>query len=290
MQAGAKAERKPSVSALHLAPPTLTRSLAPARRLSDHHPPCPDLPPPMTETQPFTFEGPDGALLPALLDLRADARAGLVLAHGAGAGMEHAFMAAMALGLSASGVAVLRFQFPFMAQGSRRPDPPAIAQGAVRAAVAEAKRRLPAGLPLFAGGKSFGGRMTSQAQADTPLDNVRGLVFFGFPLHAAGKPDTKRAKHLAAVQLPMLFLQGTRDELAEIGLVRDVTVPLVERATLHVVEGADHSFHVLKRSGRNDADVLKELVDTAVGWMVARQSPAQVAVASSSAVRAPHPG
>jgi predicted alpha/beta-hydrolase family hydrolase len=195
-----------------------------------------------------------------------DAEAGYVFAHGAGAGMGHAFMEAIATGLAERRIATLRFQFPFMEQGSKRPDPPAVAQAAVRAAVEEAAGKLP-GLPLFAGGKSFGGRMTSQAQAAKPLAGVRGLVFVGFPLHPAGKPGTERAKHLAQVELPMLFLQGTRDELADLELVRSVVTPLGERATLHVVDGADHSFHVLVRSGRNDAQVREELLDTMAAWM-----------------------
>ena len=189
-----------------------------------------------------------------------------VFAHGAGADMHHAFMAAIAQGLVERGIACLRFQFPFMQQGSRRPDPPAVAQAAVRAAVQEAARRLP-GVPLFAGGKSFGGRMTSQAQAVEPLHGVRGLVFTGFPLHAAGKPSIERATHLARVQLPMLFLQGTRDALADLPLVREALAPLAGRATLHVVEGADHAFHVLVRSGRTDAEVREELLDRMAAWM-----------------------
>lgn len=189
-----------------------------------------------------------------------------MFAHGAGAGMDHAFMASLAAALVARGVAVLRFQFPFMAQGSKRPDRPEVAQAAVRAAVAEAARRLP-GVPLFAGGKSFGARMTSQAQAEAPLPGVRGLVFVGFPLHPAGQPGTKRAAHLAQVDVPMLFLQGTRDALADLALVRSVVEPLAPRATLHVVEGADHAFHVLVRSGRTDGEVLDELAGTIADWI-----------------------
>ena len=189
-----------------------------------------------------------------------------VFAHGAGAGMHHAFMAAIAQGLVERGMACLRFQFPFMQQGSRRTDPPAVAQATVRAAVQEAGRRLP-GVPLFAGGKSFGGRMTSQTQATEPLPSVRGLVFTGFPLHAAGKPSLERAAHLAQVRLPMLFLQGTRDALADLDLMREAVTPLGARAKLHVVEGADHAFHVLVRSGRTDAQVLGEMLDTMVAWM-----------------------
>jgi uncharacterized protein len=207
-----------------------------------------------------------GGSTSALVDAASAPHAALVLAHGAGAGMQHAFMAAVASGLAGRGVACLRLQFPFMEQGSKRPDPPAVAQGAVRAAVEEAARRWP-GLPLFAGGKSFGARMTSQAQAAAPLAGVRGLVFFGFPLHPAGKPSTERADHLADVQLPMLFLQGTRDALADLGLVRETTAKLGERATLQVVDGADHAFEVLKRSGRTNEEVLQELVITASAWM-----------------------
>jgi predicted alpha/beta-hydrolase family hydrolase len=201
-----------------------------------------------------------------LLLAPAAAQAGYVFAHGAGAGMAHEFMEAIATGLAERRIATLRFQFPFMEQGSKRPDPPAVAQAAVRAAVDEAARRLP-GLPLFAGGKSFGGRMTSQAQAAQPLPGVRGLVFVGFPLHPAGKPGSERARHLAQVDLPMLFLQGTRDALAELDLLRTALKPLGRRASLHVAEGADHAFHVLARSGRNDAQVRQELLDAMAEWM-----------------------
>jgi len=214
----------------------------------------------------LTLSLPSGGTVAALLDQPADPAACYVMAHGAGAGMEHPFLASLAQGFCAAGIAVLRFQFPFMQQGSRRPDPPAVAQSAVRAAVQEAARHFP-GLPLFAGGKSFGARMSSQAQAAEPLPGVRGLVFVGFPLHPAGKPGRSRADHLADVKLPMLFLQGTRDALAELALVQPVVAELATRATLQVVEGADHSFHVLVRSGRTDAEVMGELVDTAAGWM-----------------------
>jgi hypothetical protein len=203
---------------------------------------------------------------PSLLLAPADASACYVFAHGAGAGMAHEFMEAIATGLAGRRIATLRFQFPFMAQGSKRPDPPAVAQAAVRAAVEEAGRGLP-GLPLFAGGKSFGGRMSSQAQAAQALPGVRGLVFVGFPLHPAGKPGTERARHLAQVDVPMLFLQGTRDALADLELVRTVVAPLGQRATLHVVDGADHAFHVLARSGRKDAQVREELLDAMAAWM-----------------------
>jgi hypothetical protein len=208
-----------------------------------------------------------GTTLPGLLDKPAAAAAACyVFAHGAGAGMDHPFMAAIARGLAQRGIAALRFQFPYMAQGSRRPDSPKVAQGSVRAAVREAEKNMP-GVPLFAGGKSYGGRMTSQAQAAEPLAGVHGLVFVGFPLHPAGKPSTDRADHLADVRVPMLFLQGTRDALADLGLIRDMTVRLGRRATLHIVEGGDHSFHVLARSGRTDDEVRDELADTMAGWM-----------------------
>ena len=201
-----------------------------------------------------------------LLEAPPGARAGYVFAHGAGSGMNHSFMAALAKALAERGIASLRFNFPFMEQGSRRPDPPAVAHAAIRAAVAQATEQWP-DLPLFAGGKSFGARMTSQAQALEPLPGVRGLLFVGFPLHPAGKPSTTRADHLADVRLPMLFLQGTRDALAQLELVRATTATLGSRATLHVVDGADHAFHVLARSGRNDAQVVDELAATMAGWM-----------------------
>jgi len=219
-----------------------------------------------SRSPPLTIPLAEGATTSGLLDVPANARACYVFAHGAGAGMNHAFMAAMADGLARRGIATLRFQFPYMEHGSKRPDAPAVAQAAVRAAVEEAARQLP-GLPIFAGGKSYGGRMTSQAQAVQPLPGVRGIVFVGFPLHPAGKPSVERAKHLADVALPMLFLQGTRDELAELELIRQTTGQLAGRATLHVVDGADHSFHVLVRSGRTDAQVREELLDTMAHWI-----------------------
>jgi predicted alpha/beta-hydrolase family hydrolase len=201
----------------------------------------------------------------ALLMRPAQARACFVFAHGAGAGMTHPFMEAVANGLCERGVASLRYQFPYMENGSKRPDPPGIAHAAVRAAVAEAGRCCP-GIPLIAGGKSFGGRMTSQAQAATPLPGVRGLAFLGFPLHPAGKPSSDRAKHLADVHVPLLFLQGTRDSLAEVALLEPVVERLGPSATLHLVDGADHSFHVLARSGRNDREVLGGILDAFASW------------------------
>ena len=209
---------------------------------------------------------PDGESVSALLQAPGDARATYVFAHGAGAGMAHPFMAAMADALAARQIATLRFQFPFMEKGSKRPDVPRVAHAAVRAAVAEAASRLP-GLPLYAGGKSFGARMTSQAQALAPLPQVRGLVFVGFPLHPAGKPSVTRAEHLEGVQIPMLFLQGTRDALAEPTLLRQTTEALGRRATLHTAEGADHAFHVLVRSGRTDDEVRDELCDRIAAWV-----------------------
>ena len=197
----------------------------------------------------------------ALLIRPAQARACFVFAHGAGAGMTHSFMEKVAAGLGERGVATLRYQFPYMEKASRRPDPPAIAHAAVRAAVAEAGRCCPE-LLLIAGGKSFGGRMTSQAQALEPLAGVHGLVFLGFPLHPAGKPSTDRAKHLSDVHIPQLFVQGTRDNLAEVKLLEPVVKNLGPSVSLHWVAEADHSFHVLVRSGRNDEQVMREILDT----------------------------
>lgn len=194
------------------------------------------------------------------------ARACFVFAHGAGAGMAHPFMEAIASGLAERAVATLRYQFPYMEKGSRRPDTPAVAHAAVRAAVAEAALLYP-GLPLIAGGKSFGARMTSQAQADAPLPNVAGLAFLGFPLHPAGKPSIDRAAHLADVKIPMLFLQGTRDTLAELKLLEPIVKEFGRKAALHIVEGGDHSFHVLARSGRKDADVITEICDAMAAWI-----------------------
>jgi predicted alpha/beta-hydrolase family hydrolase len=214
----------------------------------------------------FEVDGADS--VSALLLRPPPARACLVLAHGAGAGMTHEFMATVAAGLCDRGVATLRYQFPYMEKGGRRPDPPGIAHAAVRAAVAEAARCCP-GLVLIAGGKSFGGRMTSQAQAIAPLAGVHGLAFLGFPLHPAGKPSDTRARHLGDVHVPMLFVQGTRDKLAELSLLEPVVKRLGRLASLHQVADADHSFHVLARSGRNDREVMSEVVDTLSGWIAA---------------------
>jgi uncharacterized protein len=195
-----------------------------------------------------------------------DAMACLVLAHGAGAGMNHPFMDAAAQGLAARRIATLRYQFPYMEQGTKRPDRAPLAQATVRAAVAEANKCLPE-LPLFAGGKSFGGRMTSQAQAQAPLDAVRGLVFFGFPLHPAGKASDRRAEHLFEVAVPMLFLQGSKDKLAELTLLEPLLHKLRPRVSFHIARDADHSFHVPARSGRRDADIMAEILDAVAAWV-----------------------
>jgi predicted alpha/beta-hydrolase family hydrolase len=218
--------------------------------------------------EPLTLRLGASDTVSALLERPSSARACYVFAHGAGAGMQHAFMSAFAIGLVQRRIATLRFQFPFMERGSKRVDPPAVAHAAVRAAVAEAGAQCP-GLPLFAGGKSFGGRMSSQAQAIEPLSGVRGLVFVGFPLHPAGKPSSARAAHLDDVHCPMLFLQGTRDELAELALVTGVVERLAPRATLEVVEDADHAFHVRASGGRNDAQVREAMLDAAAAWIAA---------------------
>jgi uncharacterized protein len=201
-----------------------------------------------------------------LLRLPPRAKACYVLAHGAGAGMTHPFLEAVAAELGERGVATLRYQFPYMEAGAKRPDPPSLAQATVRAAVAEAERRVPE-LPLFAGGKSFGGRMTSQAQAAAPLPNLRGLAFLGFPLHPAGRPADDRAAHLFAVRIPMLFLQGTRDALADLGLLRPLVDRLGKGAALRTFQEADHSFHVPARTGRKDPEVRREMLDALAAWI-----------------------
>jgi predicted alpha/beta-hydrolase family hydrolase len=230
----------------------------------------------VASAQKVHVEIANAASVAALLTRPPQARACFVFAHGAGAGMTHPFMEAIAAGLCERGVATLRYQFPYMEKGSKRPDSPAIAQAAVRAAVAEAGRRC-AGLRLIAGGKSFGGRMTSQAQAMAPLAGVDGLAFLGFPLHPAGKPSSDRAGHLSDVHVPMLFLQGTRDNLAELKLLEPVVKRLGPSASLHPVEAADHSFHVLARSGRNDSDVMNEILDTLASWIGAIEAKTAIA-------------
>jgi predicted alpha/beta-hydrolase family hydrolase len=207
----------------------------------------------------------NGASVSGLLQAPPQARACYVLAHGAGAGMTHPFMAAVADGLGARGVATLRYQFLYMERGSKRPDPPKLAHAAVRAAVAETAKRLPK-LPLIAGGKSFGGRMTSQAQAAAPLPGVLGLAFLGFPLHPAKLPSRERGKHLSEVKIPMLFLQGTRDALASRDELEPLCQELGARASLRLYEDADHSFHVPARGGRKDTEIMSEMLDTFVAW------------------------
>ena len=211
------------------------------------------------------FAVEDAGEVSAILVRPAKARWLLALAHGAGAGMTHPFMERLAGELADAGVASFRYQFPYMEQKRRAPDLPAVATRTVAAAVRAAAEEAP-GLPLLAGGKSFGGRMSSQAASQQLLEGVRGLVFFGFPLHPPNKPGNKRAEHLADVQVPMLFLQGTRDTLADLKLLRPICKDLGKLAILHVIETADHSFHVLKSSGKSDADVLRELAQTTASW------------------------
>lgn len=219
-----------------------------------------------TEARALTIAVDTETTVSALLQVPKEPVAVYVLAHGAGAGMTHAFMAAVAEGLAKRSIATLRYQFPYMERGSKRVDSPLVAHATVRAAVAEAAKQLPQ-LPMVAGGKSFGGRMTSQAQAAEPLPHVHGLVFVGFPLHGAEKPSTERAEHLSKVQCPMLFLQGTRDELATFDLITDVVDQLGERATLAPIPDADHAFHVPARSGRKDAEVLEAMLDVVAEWI-----------------------
>jgi predicted alpha/beta-hydrolase family hydrolase len=190
-----------------------------------------------------------------------------VFAHGAGAGMNHPFMLGIANGLAARRIATLRYQFPYMEAGSKRTDRPELAQATVLAAVQTAIKLAPR-KTLIAGGKSFGGRMTSQAQAAAPLPKVRGLAFVGFPLHPANKPSATRADHLARIDIPMLFIQGDRDALADRGLLLPVVQGLGSRAVLQTIKGADHSFHVLARSGRTDKQALDEMLDGLAGWIM----------------------
>ena len=219
-----------------------------------------------SSAEPVTITVNDSVRVSGLYQAPHPARACYVLAHGAGAGMTHSFMAAVASALDARGIATLRYQFPYMEQKRGRPDPPPLAQATVRAAVAEAARLAPT-RPLIAGGKSFGGRMTSQAQAASPLAGVLGLAFLGFPLHPAKRPARERARHLDDVKIPMLFLQGTRDALAELAELEPVCAALGNRATLKLFADADHSFHVPARTGRKDAQVLSEMMDALAGWI-----------------------
>jgi uncharacterized protein len=208
----------------------------------------------------------DAHCISGLLRLPPRARACYVLAHGAGAGMTHPFLEAVAAELEDRAIATLRYQFPYMEQGGGRPDPPRLAQATVRAAVAEAGRLVPE-LPLIAGGRSFGGRMTSQAQAAAPLPGVRGLAFLAFPLHPAGRPSVERAEHLFDVKFPMLFLQGTRDALADLEQLRPLIVRLGERATLQLFQDADHSFHVPARTGRKDPELRSKILNALAAWI-----------------------
>jgi len=221
---------------------------------------------PSTEAKPISIAVADGVSVSGLLQTPQHARACYVLAHGAGAGMKHPFMAAVADGLGERGIASLRYQFVYMERGSKRPDPPKLAHAAVRAAVAAAQNAVPK-LSLIAGGKSFGGRMTSQAQAETPVPGVRGLAFLGFPLHPAGRPSAERAEHLFDVKVPMLFLQGTRDTLAALDQLEPLCKALGKRATLKLFADADHSFHVPARTGRRDAQVLADVLDAFAAWV-----------------------
>jgi predicted alpha/beta-hydrolase family hydrolase len=221
---------------------------------------------PTAPDQELSFSVKGAHRVSGLLRAASDSRACFVLAHGAGAGMRHSFMQAVAAGLSVRGIATFRYNFPYMESGGRRVDRPELAHATVRAAVQEAGRLLPE-VPLVAGGKSFGGRMTSQAQAASPLPGVCGLAFLGFPLHPAGKPSDQRARHLAEIELPMLFLQGTRDQLADVQLLQSVVERLGSRATLTLLQDADHSFHVPARTGRRDLEVLGEAMDELARWV-----------------------
>ncbi len=220
------------------------------------------------QEQELTISVEDVGTVSAVLLAPAAPRACYVFAHGAGAGMSHAFMRATATELAELGIASLRFQFPYMERGSKRTDPPPLCHATVRAAVATAAQRLP-NVPLVAGGRSFGGRMSSQAQADAPLPGVRALVFLGFPLHPAGRPDITRGAHLANVAIPMLFVQGTRDELAKLSLLEPLVQRLGPRATLHLLADADHSFHVPAKTGRKDADVRRDALQAVADWIEA---------------------
>jgi predicted alpha/beta-hydrolase family hydrolase len=220
----------------------------------------------ITKSEPVTIIVDDAVRVSGLLQSPPGARACYVLAHGAGAGMDHPFMEAVATELGERGIATVRYQFPYMEKGGKRPDPPKLAQATVRAAVAEALRLMP-DVPVVAGGKSFGGRMTSQAHAAVPLPGVRGLAFLGFPLHPAGRPSQDRAKHLFDVDVPMLFLQGTRDALAMLDQLEPLCKSLGRRATLKLFQDADHSFHVPARSGRKNTQVRSDVLDAFAAWI-----------------------
>jgi hypothetical protein len=220
----------------------------------------------VTEPEPITISIDQAEPVSGLWLAPSRPRACIVLAHGAGAGMAHKSMAAIATGLFDRDVATLRYQFPYMERGGKRVDPPPVAHAAVRAAAGEGLRRA-GGVPLFAAGKSFGGRMTSQAQAKHPLEGVLGLIFFAFPLHPAGKPSLERAAHLSAIDVPMLFLSGTKDALADIDLLRTALADLRGRETLVLAEEADHAFHVPAKSGRKDAEVLDEMLNAVTTWV-----------------------
>src|SRR6266404_5005517 len=242
----------------------------------------------MSEGERLRFAVEGAGEVSAILIRPAAARRLLVLAHGAGAGMTHPFLEKLARELGEAGVATFRYQFPYMEQRRRAPDSPSVAMAAVASAV-RAAAKAAAGLPLLAGGKSFGGRMSSQAASQGLLEGVRGLVFFGFPLHPPNKPGTKRAEHLSKVPMPMLFLQGTRDTLADLKLLRPICADLGSRATLHIIETADHSFHVLKSAGKSDPDVLRELAQATVFWLMKLQPPRSTLFPYATLFRSAHP-
>jgi uncharacterized protein len=218
------------------------------------------------DSKPVHIEVDTSTRVSGLLVAPPSSKACFVVAHGAGAGMQHAFMVNLANDLGARGIATLRYQFPYMEKGGKRPDPPPRCHATVRAAVDAAHALLPS-LPLFAGGKSFGGRMTSQAQSDRPLPGVRGLAFLGFPLHPPKQPSDSRAAHLLKVEIPMLFLQGARDVYAEPELLNPLITLLGDRATLLLLPNADHSFHVPARSGFTDGQINDDMINALAGWI-----------------------
>src|SRR5262245_243416 len=221
---------------------------------------------PMNDARQVTITIDGGQTVSGLLQKPHEATAACILAHGAGAGMNHPFLSEVSRGLAKAGVATLRYQFPYMERGSRSPDKPKVAQATVRAAAGEAARLMP-DLPLFAGGKSFGGRMTSQAQSESPMTGVHGLFFLGFPLHAPGRPSDERGGHLSDVRVPMLFLQGTRDDFADLGLLEALVERLGKQATLRLIPEADHSFRVPARTGRKAPEILAELTSALAAWI-----------------------